>query len=398
MHPGHAGGRTIIAMWTLAGILSLTIWLYFFLFHGRFWRLGPILAPAPQLAGLPARVAVVVPARDEAVVVGRCVSSLLRQVGGHSIHIFLVDDASSDGTGEVARKAAQAAGKRQSLTVIAGRALQAGWSGKLWAVEQGVEQAQQFDPEFILLTDADIAHAADSVATLVEIARGGNYDLVSCMVKLHCRTWAERALIPAFVFFFFKLYPPSWIANPRRKIAGAAGGSILLRPEALARAGGIAAIRNEVIDDCALARRVKANGGTIWLGLTATTHSIRPYGTFSAIGKMISRGAFNQLRHSVVMLFLAVVGLTVTYLVPPALVIFSHRWRLGLLGGAGWILMAACFLPTVRFYRLHPLWAPALPLISIFYMGASVHSAFKFWAGHGGEWKGRIQDPSRSGT
>jgi hopene-associated glycosyltransferase HpnB len=201
-------------------------------------------------------------------------------------------------------------------------------------------------------------------------------------------------LIPAFVFFFLKLYPPAWIANPRRSMAGAAGGSILIRPEALARAGGMEAIRGEVIDDCALARRVKASGGRIWLGLTAATRSIRPYGTFSGIGRMISRGAFNQLRHSAAMLFLALAGLTVTYLVPPALAIFSHRWIPGLLGGAAWILMAVCFLPTVRFYRLSPLWVLALPLIAIFYMGASVHSAFKFWSGRGGEWKGRVQDPS----
>jgi hopene-associated glycosyltransferase HpnB len=381
-------------MLTLAGVLSLSVWLYLLLFHGRFWRLGPILARAPQPDQAPARVAVVIPARDEAAVIGQCVSSLLRQAGGHSIHIFLVDDASSDGTAEVARKGAQAAGKRQGLTVIEGHALPPGWSGKLWAVEQGVRQARQSDPEFVLLTDADIAHAYDSVATLVAIARDGGYDMVSSMVKLHCQTFAERALIPAFVFFFLKLYPPAWIANPRRSMAGAAGGSILIRPEALARAGGMEAIRGEVIDDCALARRVKASGGRIWLGLTAATRSVRPYGTFSGIGRMISRGAFNQLRHSAAMLLLALAGLTVTYLVPPALAIFSHRWIPGLLGGAAWILMAVCFLPTVRFYRLSPLWVLALPLIAIFYMGASVHSAFKFWSGRGGEWKGRVQDPS----
>jgi hopene-associated glycosyltransferase HpnB len=381
-------------MLTFAGVLTLSVWLYLLLFHGRFWQLGRIIAPLPQPGTTAARVAVVIPARNEAAVVGKCVTAFLRQTGGHWIHTLLVDDSSSDGTAEVARAAAQAEGKSKSLTVIECRALEPGWSGKLWAVEQGLQRARQYHSEFILLTDADIEHASDSVATLVAIARNGGYDLVSCMVRLHCQTFAERALIPAFVFFFLKLYPPAWIANPRRKMAGAAGGSILIRPEALSRAGGIAAIRGEVIDDCALARRVKESGGKIWLGLASETKSIRPYGTFSEIGRMISRGAFNQLKHSAAVLLLALVGLTITYLVPPALV-FSHRWVPALLGAASWVVMIVCFLPTVRFYRLSPLWAAALPLIAIFYMGASVHSAFKYWSGRGGEWKGRIQDPAR---
>jgi hopene-associated glycosyltransferase HpnB len=382
-------------MLTFAGVLSLSIWLYFFLFHGRFWHLSHILVPSPRAGAAGARVAAVIPARDEAAVVGKCVTALLRQTGGDPLRIFLVDDASSDGTAEVARAAAAAEGKSEYLTVIQGRPLEPGWSGKLWAVEQGIQQARQYDLEFLLLTDADIDHADDSVASLVAIARNGGYDLVSCMVRLHCQTFAERALIPAFVFFFFKLYPPEWIASSRRKMAGAAGGSILIRPEALARAGGMAAIRGEVIDDCALARRVKESGGKIWLGLTSTTRSIRPYGTFAEIGRMISRGAFNQLQHSSAMLLLALMGLTVTYLIPPALV-FSHRLAPVVLGAASWSLMTLCFLPMVRFYRLSPLWAPALPLIAIFYMAASVHSAFKYWSGRGGEWKGRIQDPARS--
>lgn len=380
-------------MLTFAGVLSLSIWFYLLLFHGRFWRLRQILVPSPPSGTATARIAAVIPARDEAAVVGKCVTALLRQTGGHSLHIFLVDDSSSDGTAQVARAAAAAEQKAGSLTVIQGRELEPGWSGKLWAVEQGLQRALQSGPEFILLTDADIEHAEDSAATLVAIARDGGYDLVSCMVTLHCRTFAERALIPAFVFFFFMLYPPAWIADPRRKVAGAAGGSILIRPEALSRAGGIAAIRSEVIDDCALAQRVKQNGGRVWLGLSSSTRSIRAYGTFSTIGRMISRGAFNQLQHSSAMLFLALVGLTVTYLIPPVLV-FSHRWTPALLGAAAWALMVVCFLPTVRFYRLSPLWSLALPLIAIFYMGASIHSALRYWSGRGGEWKGRIQDPA----
>jgi len=373
--------------------LSLLIWVYLLVAHGRFWQIRRYFLPAAVPGDDPVRVAVVVPARDEAAVVGRAVASLLNQTGGHSIHVFVVDDASSDGTADVAREAARQAGKPGLLTVVAGRPLAAGWSGKLWAVQQGVEQALRTGPDFLLLTDADIAHAPDSVASLVQMARSRSLDMISMMVKLHCRTFAERALIPAFVFFFFKLYPPAWIAEPRRKMAGAAGGGILIRPEILERAGGITAIRDEVIDDCALARRVKAAGGRLWLGLSSTTESIRPYGTFAEIGRMISRGAFNQLKHSAWLLLLAVLGLSVTYLVPPLLLFFSHHLAPSLLGAAAWLVMIVCFLPTVRVYGLNPLWAAALPVIATFYMGASLHSAWRFWSGRGGQWKGRIQDP-----
>lgn len=381
-------------MLTVAGALCLMIWLYLLLFHGGFWRVDRLMAPAPQCGTLPVRIAAIIPARDEAVVVAQSVASLLHQTGGHSLHIFLIDDSSSDGTAEIAQEAARGAGKPEHLSVIKGLPLAAGWSGKLWAVQQGVEKAREQLPEFFLLTDADIVHAPDSVATLVAIATAGSYDLVSCMVKLHCETFAERALIPAFVFFFLKLYPPAWISDPRRKMAGAAGGSILVRPAALQRAGGVAAIRGEVIDDCALARGVKKSGGKVWLGLSAGTKSVRPYGSFSEIGRMISRGAFNQLKHSALMLLLALVGLSATYLLPPALVIFSHQRSSAILGAAAWLLMTVCFLPTVRLYRLSPLWAFVLPGIALFYMGATLHSAFRFWSGRGGEWKGRIQDPA----
>jgi hopene-associated glycosyltransferase HpnB len=384
----------IAAMLTIAGALSLAIWVYLLAAHGGFWRIGRVVAKPPLSPAAPARIAVVIPARDEADVVGRAVTSLLNQTGGHTVHIFLVDDASSDSTALVARQAAEAAGKPDMLTVAQGAPLPAGWSGKLWAMKQGLEKARAFSPDFFLLTDADIEHASDSLTTLVAIAQAGDYDLASFMVRLECRTFAERMLVPAFVFFFLKLYPPAWIGNPRRKTAGAAGGSILVRSQSLDRAGGIESIRSEVIDDCALARRVKASGGRVWLGLAPETRSLRPYGSFAGIGRMISRGAFNQLRHSAWMLLLALAGLTAAYLVPPLLVIFSHRLIPVLLGAVAWAVMSLCFLPMVRFYRLFPLWAVALPVIAIFYMGVTVHSAARYWAGRGGQWKGRVQDPA----
>ena len=255
-----------------AGVLSLLIWVYLVLARGGFWRIDPAV-PAQDVNTNPVHVAVIIPARDEADVVGRAVRSLLQQTGHHRIHIFFVDDASTDGTAQAAHEAAIAAGQAQNLTVVPGSALPSGWSGKVWAMQQGVQQAANTAPDFFLFTDADIEHAPDSVTTLVSIAQSGPYDMASFMVKLHCQSVAEKLLIPAFVYFFFKLYPPAWIANPRRSQAGAAGGCILIRPAALEKAGGIAAIRQEVIDDCSLAARVKSSGGRLWLGASASTRS-----------------------------------------------------------------------------------------------------------------------------
>jgi len=378
---------------TVGATLGLLAWVYLALGHGGFWRAGKLLAPeiSPGLPEL--RVVAVVPARDEADVVGRCVTSLLTQQGVNIV-VILVDDGSTDGTANVAREAAKAAGRAQQLTVFTGKPLPGGWSGKLWAVHQGVEVAEVLQPDFFLLTDADIEHAPRSVASLVSVAGAGPYDMASFMVRLHCESLPERLLVPAFVFFFFLLYPPAWIASSRRKTAGAAGGSMLIRPEALRRAGGIAVIRKEVIDDCALARAVKGSGGTVWLGLARKTESIRPYGTFAEIGSMISRSAFNQLHHSALLLLLAVAGMTLIYLLPPLLAMFSFRLVPAALGGAAWLIMSICYWPILRFYRLSPVWALALPVVAVFYMGATLHSAWKYWLGRGGEWKGRVQDPA----
>jgi hopene-associated glycosyltransferase HpnB len=375
-----------------AGILSLLIWGYLVFARGQFWRIHSS-SSTPSAGVRPARIAVIVPARNEAEFVGCAVTSLLQQTGPHALHVFLVDDGSSDGTARVAQNAANVLGQSEAITIIESRPLPPGWSGKLWALHQGVEQAQEFQPDYFLFTDADIVHAPENAAKLVSIAASKNCDLVSFMVKLHCQSSAEKLLIPAFVFFFFKLYPPAWTANPRRATAGAAGGCLLVRPAALHAAGGIAAIRNEVIDDCALAARVKRNGGRLWLGASDSAQSVRPYPGFSGIGSMISRTAFNQLHHSAWLLLLASAGMAATYLLPPALTLLSHRLAPALLGAAAWLLMSLSFLPVLRAYRLNPLWSLALPLIALFYMGATFHSAWKYWSGRGGEWKGRVQDP-----
>jgi hopene-associated glycosyltransferase HpnB len=375
----------IAAAWI--GSVSFLVWVYLFTGRGRFWQVPNAVNEAKVLLMSSPRVAVVVPARNEADVVGQAVRSLLAQDYSGRVQIFLVDDHSSDETANVVRWAASE--KAEQLTISSAMSLPAGWTGKVWALSQGVQQATQFAPDYFLFTDADIVHASDSITSLVARAQRDNLDLVSMMARLRCSSLAERALIPAFVFFFFMLYPPEWVSSPRHRTAAAAGGCILVRAEALARIGGIAAIRNELIDDCALAREIKRNG-SVWLGLTQNTHSIRGYEGFGAVGHMISRNAFYQLRHSGWLLMAIVLGMAVTFLGPPLLVCFGG-WA-AVWGGAAWLTMSTAFWPTLRFYSRSPLWAPLLPVIAMFYAGATVHSAVRYWLGHGGEWKGRLQD------
>lgn len=367
--------------------LSLLIWLYLVIARGRFWRVAIPEIPTVRLSPTP-RVAVIIPARNEAEVIAHAIQSLLAQNYAGPLRIFVVDDQSSDGTGDVVRNAATQHPER--LTLISSTSLPLGWTGKMWALSQGVQHASEFAPDYFLFTDADIVHAPESISSSVALAQAGDRDLVSMMVKLRCDSLAERALIPAFVYFFFMLYPPEWVNRASDKTAAAAGGDILIRAEALARIGGISAIRNELIDDCALARQVKRNG-SVWLGLTENARSIRPYGSFAVIGRMISRTAFYQLRHSAWLLIGTVLALAITFLAPPVLVFFFGGWA-ALFGGAAWLMMSITFLPMVRFYGLSPLWAPTLPLVALFYAGATIDSAIQYWMGRGGEWKDRVQD------
>lgn len=375
----------------ICGMFCVAIWIYLLVGHGAFWRVSRLQATSEPSSEVEGTVAVVIPARDEAEVIGLTVQSLLRQSCADSIRIFVVDDHSSDGTAEAARRAAGNCRLASNLIVITSSPLPAGWTGKLWSVQQGVSHALPLAPRFLLLADADISHSSNNVATLVAVAEAGGYDLTSFMVKLHCRRLAERLLVPPFVFFFFLLYPPKWISDPGRKVAGAAGGCMLIRPQALERAGGIAAIRNQIIDDCALARAVKQSGGKVWLGMTPDTRSTRAYGSFAEIERMISRTAFNQLRHSAWLLLGAVLGLTITYLLPLGLLLSGNR-KLETVGALAWLLMSAAYHPMARFYGLNWFWALSLPFSACFYMLATVHSAYKFWTGSGGEWKGRAQD------
>ena len=382
----------MIDMCIVAGV-PLAIWLYLLLARGRFWLPQTLPSATGRGAG---RVVAVVPARNEAEHIGRAVGSLLAQDWDGVLHVIVVDDGSTDGTADEARRAAVAAGAGRGVTVLGGAPLAPGWSGKLWAMSQGVEAAARLAPDYLLFTDADIEHGRDSVASLIEQAERERRDLVSVMVRLSSATWPERCLIPAFVFFFLKLYPPRWIAERGARTAGAAGGCILIRPAALERAGGLAAIRAELIDDCALAARVKASGGSLWLGLSDGTRSLRVYGRFAEIGAMISRTAFNQLRHSWWLLAGSLAGLAVTYGLAP-LLLLSADPLCRMLGALAWALMTLAYLPLVRFYRLAPTYALLLPAVAVFYAGATVHSALRYALGRGGQWKGRAQDTHGAG-
>jgi hopene-associated glycosyltransferase HpnB len=375
-------------------ILSLVIWIVLTFFRGAFWQLRAFdddIVAHEKLSEWP-KVVAVVPARNEAETIARTVNSLARQDYAGDFQIVVVDDHSEDATAEIARDAAREVGADQRCTILSAEALQSGWTGKLWAMQQGVKKAAELSPEFYWFTDADILHGPDTLTRLVSRTERQKLDLVSLMVLLQANSFAERLLIPPFLYFFLKLYPPKWTADSTARTAGAAGGCILLRRTALERIGGFAAMRAEVIDDCALARAVKGTGGAIWMGLTRKSVSLRAYETFGEIGDLVARTAFTQLKYSTILLFGTLVAMLLTYIAPVILAFSSQPavWRLGL---AAWALMAFTYSPTVRFYGVSPLWAPVLPLAAAFYAYATWLSAVCYWLGRGGQWKGRAQAP-----
>jgi hopene-associated glycosyltransferase HpnB len=375
----------VIAVIILGG-LPLLIWAYLIAAHGGFWlareRDDRDVPPEPTVWP---SVTAVVPARDEADVIARSIGSLLAQDYPGSFRVILVDDNSTDGTAAIAR-ALPHSGER--LTVLDGAPLAKGWTGKLWAVSQGVARADDEAPNYLWLTDADIAHAPDTLRALVGRAEAGKLVLVSLMAELHCKTFAERFLIPAFVFFFQMVYPFGLVNRPG-KTAGAAGGCMLARRDALARAGGIAAIRTALIDDCTLGALMKGQG-PIWLGLTHRSVSLRPYETITEIGRMVSRSAYAQLDYSPLKLVGVVIGMLLVYVAPLLDVVFGDP-GLRLTGGLTYLLMAASFQPMLRFYKVSPAWGLALPFIGAAYGLFTLQSAVQTWQGRGGLWKGRVQ-------
>jgi len=376
---------------TLVAAIPLAIWIYLFLARGNFWQLREDDIYLQPLANRP-RVVAIVPARNEAETIARTVRSLAAQDYPGEFSIIIVDDHSEDGTAALAQKAANESGASQRVKIHSAAQLAPGWTGKLWALNEGVQVASGDKPDFLWFTDADIEHAPDTLHRLVLRAEKDALDLVSLMVLLQAKTFPERLLIPPFLYFFLMLYPPRWIADPTASTAGAAGGCILLRRNVLAPIGGIAAIRGEVIDDCALARAVKKGGGRIWMGLTRASVSLRGYGTFAEIRNMIARTAFTQLSYSFGLLLVALLGLFVTFLLP-WFSFFAGDDPAWFLASTAICLMTVTFGVTARFYTLPWPWALSLPFAAVYYGYATCVSAARYWLGRGAQWKGRVQAP-----
>ena len=367
----------------------VALWAYLTVARGQFWRARERDDTSDSPPAVWPRVTAIVPARDEADSIAASIQSLLTQDYPGEFSIVLVDDQSRDGTADVARAIAESLGCGHKLDVVAGSTPPSGWTGKLWAQQQGVSRADEFEPAYFLLTDADIVHAPDTLRWLVAHTQARRLTLTSLMAKLRCESNSERLLIPAFIFFFQMLYPFAWVNDPKRQTAAAAGGCMLVRREALRAAGGIAAIRGELIDDCALARTLKRIG-PIWLGLTQRAHSIRPYPTMSDIGRMITRSAYAQLDYSVLLLVGTILGMTLIYLAPVLLALMASGVE-RFVGVVCWITMALLFQPILRFYRVSPLYGLLLPLIAAIYVWFTCASALQHASGRGGMWKGRAQ-------
>lgn len=372
------------------GTLSLLIWIYLLVFHHRFWRADQQLEAPDNLSTWPS-VTAIVPARNEAATIDVCVESLVAQDYPGPFSIIVVDDHSTDNTSAIARQAGDAF---ESLQVLNAPALQEGWSGKLWALKAGLDH-DGAETDFIWFTDADIAHAPDTLRTLVSKAQTDARDLVSLMVKLHCRSFWEKLLVPAFVYFFQMLYPFPAVNDPNSPTAGAAGGCILVRRTILDRIGGLAAIKDQIIDDCALAAAVQRAGGRLWLGLTETSHSLRAASGLGDLWHMVTRTAFTQLRYSPILLAGTILGLIIMFIVPPVFILtgwFGEEPMVFHLGLWSWILMAATYSPTLLLYQPYPLMGPLLPFVGLLYGAMTMHSAINHWMGQSSRWKDRLYE------
>lgn len=393
-------------------ILSLIIWIILLGFRGQFWQADQKLeVSTTELEEFPS-VCAIIPARNEAELLPITLRSLFLQDYPGTLSIILVDDQSTDDTSNIAKKTAESDNNWQ-LNVILSQPLPPDWTGKLWAIEQGIIHAQTLtpQPDYFLLTDADIEHDPANLRQLVTKAQQENLDLVSLMVLLQCESFWEKLLIPAFVFFFQKLYPFRWVNDPNNSTAAAAGGCILIHREALNRIGGIQSIRTALIDDCALANAVKSSNTDkgilsrltssivpektrkIWLGLSSLTRSLRPYPTLSSIWEMVARTAFTQLNYSPLLLLGTLIGMTIIYIVPIISLILGlllGKSLISLIGLITWILIAIAYYPTLRLYKGSMLLAFCLPAFAFLYTLMTLDSALRHWQGKGGAWKGRV--------
>ena len=372
-------------------ILVLAAWGALMALRGDFWRADQRLVEGEFQPDRWPTIAVVVPARNEADVIEEALSSITAQDYEGDIRVFLVDDRSDDDTAQLARRIS-------GVTVVSGRDAPPGWTGKLWTVSQGLAAAEEagIQAEYVWLTDADIAHHPGELASLVAGGEHAGLDLNSLMVRLRIERMWDVLLIPAFVFFFQKLYPFPWVNDPARKTAAAAGGSMLVRKSALARIGGIEAISSELIDDCALAQRIKSSGGRIRLALATETRSIRAYGTLGETWRMVARTAFHQLNYSVIALLGTVIGMLFLYLSPPVWVVWAlvvGELPAAVAAAAAWFAMGWAYAPTIYRYGLSPWYGLTLPIAGLLYTLMTLDSARRHWQGKGGAWKGRTYRP-----
>jgi hopene-associated glycosyltransferase HpnB len=376
--------------------LFVALWLYLLAARGGFW-LASERDDWPELPGpkiWPA-VTAVIPARDEAALIATCLRSILGQDYPGRLDAIVVDDNSHDETGSIATQAASSVGASERLTVLQGKLLPPDWAGKVWANKQGIDLAlgRAQPAKYFLLADADTTYTPEVLRQLVARAESGSILLTSVMPKQHCESLAERCLIPAFTFFFQMRYPFAWVNRRDRTTAAAVGGCILVRADALAASGGMEAIRGEIIDDCALARRHKPLG-PIWLGLSNRVHSIRPYDSVGPIRRMVARYAYAELGFSPLRLVAAIAGMAATFLAAPLVAVFASgaaSW----LGLAAWCAIAIAFQPTLRLYGRTPFWGMALPLIALTYLVWTIESAVQYTRGRGGAWKGRVHAAPR---
>jgi len=384
-------------------LVSGVAWLYLLLFHGEFWRTRQLLPPAPpDLPGWP-EVAIVVPARNEADMLPLTLPTLLSQDYPGKFSVTLVDDGSTDGTGAVAAGLAESAAPgHPPLAIASGRARPEGWAGKVWAMQQGLD-ATTSAGDYVLFTDADIAWGPGALRALVAAAEADDRALVSQMALLRAQARWERIVVPAFVYFFFQLYPPRRVNAPRSRVAAGAGGCMLIRRSALDKAGGLRPVRGALIDDVALGALLKRDGNRTWLGLSTQIRSIRPYPRLADLWHMIARSAYVQLRYSPLLLAGTVLGLGLLYAAP---LVGLLAWAVaaalghpaegalaGLAGLAGLLLMTASYMPMLRFYRLSLLRAPSLPLIAILYAAMTADSARRHYTGRAVSWRGRQAGP-----
>ena len=426
---------------SIACVAAAVVWAYLVAGHGGYWRNSEWLPQVTREPDAWPDVVAVVPARNEADMLPVTLPALLGQEYPGALTVIVVDDGSSDGTGEVAARIGREPGR--PLRVIPGTAAPAGWAGKVRAMAEGLgavgipaaapagpglADPRLADPElagpelagsvladpgppgYVLFTDADIAWEARTLRRLVAAAEGDDRDLVSQMALLRTATGWERVVVPAFVYFFAQLYPFRRVNVPGSRTAAAAGGCMLVRRGALEKSGGLAPISGALIDDVAMGRMIKRQRGRCWLGLSRQVVSIRPYPGLASLWQMVARSAYTQLNYSPALLVATILGLLFLYVQPPvgavtgiAVLLAGGAGPQGAgpaalaagAGLAGWALMSLSYLPMLRLYRLSPLRAPGLPLIALLYAGMTADSARRHYTGRGAEWRGRTNRASR---